>query len=175
MSANGFCDFLARSSSPACTEVARTIRQATAISMRSGDIFEVQRRRVKQFFDGQLVRSVLVVSRDDFILWARSSKTALRSGLYFKTRDRPPIEISRHSLAAQLKKLGTSSTVREFDANIWFHEPCTEHVILSDQYDFTISLLHFGEAEYRSEETEEPIEDMADRMRRITQGQSWLN
>ena len=110
-------------------------------------------------------RSMLVVSRDDFILWARSSRTALQSGLYFKTRNRPPIEISKHSLAAQIKTLGTSSAVREFNANIWFPEPCTEHVILSDQYDFTISLLHFGEAEYRSNEIEEPIEDTADQIR----------
>ena len=108
---------------------------------------------------------MLVVSRDDFILWARSSKTALRSGLYFKTQNRAPIEISKHSLAAQIKTLVTSSAVRELDANIWFPEPCTEHVILSDQYDFTISLLHFGEAEYRSDETEEPIEGTSDRIR----------
>lgn len=114
-------------------------------------------------------RSMLVVSRDEFILWARSSKAALKSGLYFKIRNRSPIEISRHSLAAQVKTLGTSSAVREFGANIWFPEPCTEHVILSDQYDFTISLLHFEEAEYHSDEMEEPIEDASDQIRAALQ------
>ena len=37
-------------------------------------------------------RAVLVVSRDGFILWARSSKRALRSGLFYKTRNTPPVE-----------------------------------------------------------------------------------
>jgi Zn-dependent peptidase ImmA (M78 family) len=32
-------------------------------------------------------RSILVVSRDGFVLWARSSQAALKSSIYFKTRD----------------------------------------------------------------------------------------
>ncbi len=42
-------------------------------------------------------RAVLVVSRDGFILWARSSKPALQSGAYFKT-SAGPIEIPASSL-----------------------------------------------------------------------------
>lgn len=34
-------------------------------------------------------RAILVVSRDGFILWARSSLPALRTGAYFKTSDGP--------------------------------------------------------------------------------------
>jgi hypothetical protein len=120
-------------------------------------------------------RSMLVVARDGFILWARSSKPAFRSGLYFNTRDRPPIEIPSKALAADTKALTGSTGVRELDDDAWFTQPCTEHVSLSDQYDFTLSLLHFQDAEYsQSEEFEEPVEDTGDRMRSRTPGQSWL-
>jgi hypothetical protein len=32
-------------------------------------------------------RAVLVIARDGFILWSRSSEPALRSGAYFRTRN----------------------------------------------------------------------------------------
>lgn len=120
-------------------------------------------------------RSILVVSRDGFILWARSSKGAHRSGLYFKTRNRPPIEIPGKSLAASPESLANSTGVCELDREVWLHQPCTEHALFSQQYDFTLSLLHFPDADYRSEALEEEEEDVADRMRRRTPGQSWLS
>jgi len=88
--------------------------------------------------------SILVISRDGFILWARSSGAALRSGLYFKTRNRPPIEVPPLSLAAGNQPSIGSNGVRDLDARVWLEEPCTEQVIFSKQYDFTMSLLHFG-------------------------------
>ena len=91
-------------------------------------------------------RAMLVVSRDGFILWARSSTSALKSGLYFKTRDRPPIEVPPRALAANLNTLSGSTGVCELDDDAWFRQPCTEDVILSEQYDFTLSLLHFDDA-----------------------------
>ena len=45
-------------------------------------------------------RAVLVVSRDGFILWARSSTTALKTGAFFRTSG-DPIPIPTRSLAAQ--------------------------------------------------------------------------
>ena len=39
----------------------------------------------------------------------------------------------------------------DLDADAWLSEPCTEHVLVSDQYDFVISLIHFGEAAYRED------------------------
>ena len=119
-------------------------------------------------------RSIFVVSRDGFILWARSSESALKSGLYFKTRNRPPIEIPRLSLAANTGSLAGPKGTCELDADVWLRQPCTEHVVLSEQYDFTLSLLHFPDADHRLEALEEPIEDTADRMRSHTPGQSWL-
>lgn len=120
-------------------------------------------------------RSMLVVSRDGFILWARSSKRARRSGIYFKTRNRPPIEIPGKSLAANPGSLVNSTAVCDLDNDAWLRQPCTEHALLSEQYDFTLSLLHFPDADYRSEPLEEQEEDVAARMKRRTLGQSWLS
>lgn len=114
-------------------------------------------------------RAMLVVSRDGFILWARSSKPALKSGLYFKTRDRPPIEIPRNALAADIKALNGTSLIRELADDAWFNEPCTEQVIVSEQYDFTLSLLHFATAKgYNSKDMDEPTDDAFDCMRSDT-------
>jgi hypothetical protein len=87
-------------------------------------------------------RSVLVVSRDGFILWARSSPAALRTGAYFKTVGRSPIPVPATSLAAQPDLLERSRGQVAHDGDVWFAEPCEEIALASDQYDFTISLLH---------------------------------
>lgn len=110
-------------------------------------------------------RSVLVVSRDGFILWARSSGRALRTGAYFKTVGRPPIPIPALSLAARPSLLVGADTV-EHDANIWFTEACEEIALVSDHYDFTISLLHLGRAVWRYQDDEEPTDDAFDLMQR---------
>ncbi|WP_136661630.1 ImmA/IrrE family metallo-endopeptidase [Nitratireductor sp. XY-223] len=111
-------------------------------------------------------RSMLVISRDGFILWARSSEPALKTGLYFRTRNQPPIEISSSSLAAQRGEIDGHSGRAEHDPGIWLNEPCTEQVLFSDQYDFTISLLHFGDSSTRFELDTEPVEDVVDKFSR---------
>ena len=90
-------------------------------------------------------RSILVVSREGFILWARSSKRALRSGLFYKTRNMPPIEIPQKALAATAHKLNGPVGTCEFADDVWLDQPCTEHVFVSGQYDFALSLLHFAD------------------------------
>lgn len=105
------------------------------------------------------------VSRDGFILWARSSGRALRTGAYFKTVGRPPIPIPALSLAARPSLLVGADTV-EHDANIWFTEACEEIALVSDHYDFTISLLHLGRAVWRYQDDEEPTDDAFDLMQR---------
>lgn len=120
-------------------------------------------------------RSMLVVSCEELILWARSSQAALRSGLYYKTRGRPPIEIPGKSLAANTRSLSGPTGVSDFDADVWFSQPCTEHVLLSEQYDFTLSLLHFADADDRREALEEPQVDTVERMEGRTLGQPWLD
>lgn len=87
-------------------------------------------------------RAVMVVSRDGFILWARSSPAALRTRAYFKTAGRTAIAVPASSLAAQPELLEKSRGQMAHDGDVWFAEPCEEIALASDQYDFTISLLH---------------------------------
>lgn len=100
-------------------------------------------------------RSVLVVSRDGYILWARSSGAALKTGAYFKTIGRPPIAIPPASLALCPDLLDGPMGTMQHDADSWFAEPCEEIALLSDRYDFTISLLHLGKATPRWEQSDE--------------------
>ncbi len=84
-------------------------------------------------------RSVLVVSRDGYILWSRSSTPALKTGAYFRT-SAGPIAIPVASLAAQRLNADSRGT-KDHGAGIWFSEPVSEMTIFSEQYDFVISLL----------------------------------
>jgi uncharacterized protein DUF955 len=86
-------------------------------------------------------RAVLVVSRDGFILWARSSKAAFRSGIYFKTSNRPPIPIPQGALASGLVTPRNQRQGIKLPPNVWFEESCDEIVVFSELYDFTISVV----------------------------------
>lgn len=109
-------------------------------------------------------RAVLVVSRDGFILWAKPSGPALRSGIFFRTKG-PPIEIPRGSLAAQPRLAADPRVGVGLQPRTWFAEEVREMAIHSDQYDFAISLLLLDDrGGYRYEEPE--IEDTFDRFNR---------
>jgi hypothetical protein len=109
-------------------------------------------------------RSLLVVSRDGYILWARSTTSALRTGAYYRTANRPPIEVPLASLAATAS-FGGGALVAEHDS-AWFDEPSTEISLVSDHYDCTISLVHLEEAVWQSSQDQEPETDTLDYMRR---------
>ena len=92
-------------------------------------------------------RAVLVVSRDGFILWARSSKAAWRSGAFFRTANSPPRPIPEASIAARGPTGGNAIATMQFEEGVWFdREPCTEVALFSDRFDLTISLLQLGPA-----------------------------
>ena len=109
-------------------------------------------------------RSVLVVSRDGFILWARSSKSALKTGAYYRTANRAPVEVPPASLAATTG-FGGGKLVAEHD-DVWFGEPSTELALVSDHYDFTISLVHLDEAVWRPWDNADEEPDTLDLMQR---------
>ena len=113
-------------------------------------------------------RALMVVSRDGFILWARSSRAALRTGAYFKTAGRSAIGVPARSLAAQPELLEKSRGHILHDGGVWFAEPCEEIALASDQYDFTISLLHLerviGLSRFDEEEDEDSFDVMTRRM-----------
>lgn len=86
-------------------------------------------------------RAILVVSRDGYALWARSSKSAYRSGIYIKTSNVPPVLIPQNSLSSKSFVTESQKQAIELPPGVWFDEPCEEMVIFSELYDFTISLV----------------------------------
>ena len=117
-------------------------------------------------------RSILVVSRDEFILWSRSSGPAFKTGAFFKTVDMPPIHIPDKSLAAERKVAEKNNGVLEIDAGVWLKEPCEEMVLFADRYNFTISLLHLDEATSGFESNKENEPDAYDKIAYRTLGSS---
>ena len=88
---------------------------------------------------------MIVVSRDGYILWARSSEPALRSRAYFKPSN-GPIEIPPASLPLNQQLLSEGAATLDHDANVWFKEPVREMTLMAEQYDFAISLLLLDDA-----------------------------
>lgn len=115
-------------------------------------------------------RAVLVVSRDGFILWARSSDAAYSSGVYVKTSGLV-VPIPGNSVAARPTSFADARIGVSHPGGVWFPEPCQEMSIASENYDFTLSLLQLapGSGAYRrfGEDDEEESEDLADRIQRI--------
>lgn len=110
-------------------------------------------------------RAIFVMSRDGYILWARSSESAYRSGAFFRTRD-VPVPIPTASLAASDTAEGIERSGVELDARIWLprepKEMCLREMrITSDRYEQTMSLLilppavpHWGQADEHQQDAE---------------------
>lgn len=120
-------------------------------------------------------RAVLVASRDDHMLWAKSNEAALRSGAYFATR-KNTIELPRQALAHSYNgwDAGDQQTGRAQD---WFPRepgsmPVTEMTRVAGQYDYTLTLLLMSDAEWQRPryDDEEAEEDTFDRF--IRNGQN---
>jgi hypothetical protein len=94
----------------------------------------------RRWIEYTATRAVLVVSRDGYILWARSSTAAFRTGVYIKTAGRV-VPVPSQSIAAQPPNEEDSRTGASIDPGIWFLDGCHEMAIFSESYDFTISLL----------------------------------
>lgn len=94
-------------------------------------------------------RAVLAVSRDGFLLWAKSSEPARKTGAFFRTTDRPPIEIPMQSLVAMGAVHDEQRAGLDHAAGVWLGEPCRELAVTSERYDFGLSLLLLGDAPER--------------------------
>jgi hypothetical protein len=110
-------------------------------------------------------RAVLVVSRDDFILWSRASDAALKTGAFFRTSG-APVEIPAASLAATHDHLVDSRTGVLHAPGVWFGEEVREMTIFSEQYDFTVSLLLLEDRDRYIQLEPDPEEDTYDRFMR---------
>lgn len=106
-------------------------------------------------------RAVLVASRDDHMLWAKSNRAALKSGAYFATR-RNTIELPRDALAHSYHGFDLADN-RTGRAQSWFCRepssmPVTEMAREAGQYDYTLTLLLMPDAEWQgpNHDEEEP-------------------
>jgi hypothetical protein len=90
-------------------------------------------------------RAVLVVSRDGFILWTRSSSSALKTGAFFKTSG-TPIDVPACSLAVNQDHLIDGQANIDHNGGVWFREPVREMTLFAERYDFSISLLLLEDA-----------------------------
>jgi hypothetical protein len=90
-------------------------------------------------------KAALVVSRDDFMLWASVSDPALKNGIYYRTKGRT-VPIPDTSLTARgiISNEGEMLPVGTW----WPDRAVTEMTIFADKYDFKISLLVFHEKEF---------------------------
>jgi hypothetical protein len=89
-------------------------------------------------------RAMLVLAREGFVLWSWSSEAAFRSGLFFKTVGRPPLEVPPASLAAMVPTGLDGCVAERHPEEVWFPEECRELILPSERYDFSISLLLFS-------------------------------
>lgn len=108
-------------------------------------------------------RAILVVSRDGYILWARSSAPALRTGAYFRTSE-GAIEIPASSLAVKQDLLIDARAGINHGAGVWLREPAREMTVFAEQYDFVISLLLLEDVSSSSQVEAEPERDTYDKM-----------
>ncbi|WP_421980928.1 ImmA/IrrE family metallo-endopeptidase [Roseibium sp.] len=107
-------------------------------------------------------RAILVVSREGFILWARSSEPAFKSGAFIKVAGLPPQEVPDASPVA--KSNGAIGIVepKELRKGTWLNEPVVEHSLISERYDLSISLLILQASAPSIGIAEEVTEDMVD-------------
>ena len=108
-------------------------------------------------------RAVLVVSRDGFILWARSSQPALRTGVYFKT-SAGPIEIPAAALPLHPELLVDGRGGIEHGRGVWLGEPVREMTVFAEHYDFSLSLLQLEDARFVFHDEGEAESDLYDRV-----------
>lgn len=89
-------------------------------------------------------RSLFVVSRDGYALWAKASDAAYKSGIYLRTRSHPPFELPKQAVGGSAVMPLDTKIKLKHPSGIWFNEPVEEHAILSEEHDVVLTLLHLG-------------------------------
>lgn len=109
-------------------------------------------------------RAMLVVSREGFILWARSSEAALKSGAYIKVSGLAPKPVPIASpIINRSGYVGLADEVQH-DAGVWLGEPATEYAMISERFDIGLSLLIFSNDGPSAGISEEGEPDVVDRI-----------
>lgn len=99
------------------------------------------------------VRAIMIVSNEGFINWAKSSKSAWKSRIYYKTVNRMN-EMPMQSLALSGDFALSNIIFQERTKDIWFNQPCLETTFRDNIYDREITILQFEEVRYQEFEDE---------------------
>jgi hypothetical protein len=116
-------------------------------------------------------RSMIVISRDGFVLWAKASAPAFKSGLYIRTRAVAPVEVPQNSLVHRPDFADIAREGVDHPPGVWFSEDSREITVHADKYDQVISIIHFGahsRQRFDLHEDEEP--DTFEQFDRLSRG-----
>lgn len=117
-------------------------------------------------------RAILVVSRDGYILWARSSDPAWRTGAFFKP-SAGSIEIPAAALPSRPELLIDGRGMIDHPRGVWLHEPVREITVFAEYYDFSLSLLLLDDGRPIFLEEAEPEPDTYDKFVPVTRRREW--
>ena len=105
-------------------------------------------------------RALLVVSNEGYAHWAKTSKAALKTGHFIKTRN------TMYELPASATAVTQDYRQEAVDgisqpAGVWFDEPVVEMCISSKRYEQEMTLLHLPRKEpvYQADEVDEDAFD----------------
>jgi Zn-dependent peptidase ImmA (M78 family) len=105
-------------------------------------------------------RALLVVSNEGYAHWAKTSKAALKTGNFIKTRN-TMYELPAAAVAVtQDFRQETVDGIQQ-QAGVWFKEPVVEMCIPSKRYEQELTLLHLPRTEpvFHAEEVDEDVFD----------------
>lgn len=109
-------------------------------------------------------RALLVAAREGFILWAKPSERALKSGAYIRSKGLV-VPVPTGSVAGGAFGDSELRAPVELPAGVWFpNEPVTEMTIVSDRFDMTLSLLVLQDQHAGADMDDEPEKDLLDQM-----------
>lgn len=114
-------------------------------------------------------RAMIVVGKEGFIDWAWSSKSLLKSGVFYRARQ-DVIELPQQSLAVRNDVSIDNIAGVLHPQGVWVgSEEVHEMTILARQGDMPISLLLYPDSEpkYFANDDEENVEDSYDKMLRL--------
>lgn len=107
-------------------------------------------------------RSVLVVSNEGFAHWAKSSKSAFKSGRFIRTKS-SVFELPSEVTAVTGDHTDETKQGVWRDRGVWFPEPVLEMCIRAGRYDLEFTLLHLEPKASTIEHDDEVVEDTFDR------------
>lgn len=103
------------------------------------------------------VRAIMIVSNEGFINWAKSSKSAYKSRIYYKTVNNMNV-LPTQSLAVSGDFTQNNILMQDQPRDIWFNQPCLETSFRDNIYDREITILQFDEARYQEFENDDDFD-----------------